>query len=131
MALSWYLIHSKPRQEQIALENLERQFYPCYLPIFRAEKIRRGELSVSEEPLFPRYLFVQLDTDSQSRSCAKARLDRLRFSGFSSLSRRCASPADLLREWRVFFRWLMVTGEQWFSSKCCPGRCPCPSIRPP
>jgi len=94
MALSWYLIHSKPRQEQIALENLERQFYPCYLPIFRAEKIRRGELSVSEEPLFPRYLFVQLDTDSQSRSWAPIHSTR----GVARLVRFGSEPARVSEE---------------------------------
>lgn len=70
MALNWYLIHSKPRQEKVALENLQRQGFACYLPVLRLEKIRRGALSVVEEPLFTRYLFVQLDTDSQSRSWA-------------------------------------------------------------
>ena len=29
---AWYLIHTKPRQEHIALTNLERQGYTCYLP---------------------------------------------------------------------------------------------------
>jgi transcriptional antiterminator RfaH len=70
MPLNWYLVHSKPRQERVALENLERQAYPCYLPLLAVEKIRRGRLTVAEEPLFARYLFVQLDTDSQGRSWA-------------------------------------------------------------
>jgi transcriptional antiterminator RfaH len=66
--MHWYLIHTKPRQERIALQNLEQQRYNCYLPVFSTEKIRRGNVTVVEEPLFPRYLFIQLDTalDSQS-----------------------------------------------------------------
>jgi transcriptional antiterminator RfaH len=66
--MHWYLIHTKPRQERIALQNLEQQRYTCYLPVFSSEKIRRGSVKVVVEPLFPRYLFIQLDTalDSQS-----------------------------------------------------------------
>jgi len=61
----WYLIHSKPRQERRALENLERQGYPCYLPIFTVQKIRRAKLTTVEESLFPRYLFIQLSVGPQ------------------------------------------------------------------
>jgi transcriptional antiterminator RfaH len=61
----WYLIHTKPRQERRALENLERQGYPCYLPIFPVQKIRRAKLTTVEESLFPRYLFIQLDVGPQ------------------------------------------------------------------
>jgi transcriptional antiterminator RfaH len=94
MPMNWYLIHSKPRQEHIALENLERQLYPCYLPFFRVEKIRRGEVSVSQEPLFPRYLFVQLDTDSQSRSWAPIHSTR----GVARLVRFGSEPARVSEE---------------------------------
>ena len=58
--MHWYLVHSKPRQERIALENLERQGYECYLPLLPTEKIRRGVLTVGAEVLFPRYLFIRL-----------------------------------------------------------------------
>ncbi|MEY4654069.1 MAG: putative transcriptional activator [Pseudomonadota bacterium] len=68
MTANWYLIHTKPRQEQIALENLQNQDYPCFLPLIRVEKVRRGKLNLVDEPLFARYLFVQLDTSIESRS---------------------------------------------------------------
>ena len=38
--MHWYLIHTKPRQELRALENLERQGYECYLPLLPTEKIQ-------------------------------------------------------------------------------------------
>jgi transcriptional antiterminator RfaH len=63
--IHWYLIHTKPRQERRALENLERQGYPCYLPIFPVQKIRRAKLTTVEESLFPRYLFIQLSVGPQ------------------------------------------------------------------
>jgi transcriptional antiterminator RfaH len=89
MALSWYLIPSKPRQEKVALENLERQGYPCYLPVLRIEKLRRGALVVLDEPLFSRYLFVQLDTDSSARSWTPIHSTR----GVSRLVRFGVEPA--------------------------------------
>ena len=69
----WYLIHTKIRQEAVALSNLERQGYRCFLPLCHAEKLRRGKLQVVQEPLFPRYLFIRLDTDTQSQSWSPIR----------------------------------------------------------
>jgi transcriptional antiterminator RfaH len=65
---NWYLIHTKIRQERVALENLERQGFECFLPLIRAEKLRRGALQVVQEALFPRYLFIRLSTDLESQS---------------------------------------------------------------
>lgn len=58
--MHWYLVHTKPRQEKCALENLERQGYECYLPTFPKEKLRQNRVSIANEPLFPRYLFIRL-----------------------------------------------------------------------
>jgi transcriptional antiterminator RfaH len=69
----WYLVHTKPRQEKCALGNLERQGYRCYLPILPSEKLRRGRLTVSEEPLFPRYLFIRLGRGESAKSWAPIR----------------------------------------------------------
>jgi transcriptional antiterminator RfaH len=70
---NWYLIHTKIRQERVALENLERQGFACFLPLIRAEKLRRGALQVVQEPLFPRYLFIRLGTGLESQSWAPIR----------------------------------------------------------
>ena len=58
----WYLIHCKPRQEERALENLERQEFECFRPIRRVEKIITGRRREAIEPLFPSYLFIHLDS---------------------------------------------------------------------
>lgn len=71
--MDWYLIHTKPRQEKCALENLERQGYQCYLPRLPTEKLRQGMLAVADEPLFPRYLFVRLGLGDSAKSCAPIR----------------------------------------------------------
>ena len=44
--MHWYLVHTKPRQEGLALENLERQGYECYLPTLPSEKLRQGVVTV-------------------------------------------------------------------------------------
>lgn len=65
-ATSWYLVQSKPRQEFRALSNLENQRYSCFLPTLKIEKVRRGRSEIVLEPLFSRYLFIQLDTVSSN-----------------------------------------------------------------
>jgi transcriptional antiterminator RfaH len=67
---AWYLVYTKPRQEHIALDNLSRQGYPCYLPRMRVEKLRRGRAELVTEPMFARYLFVRLDSSGQGPSWA-------------------------------------------------------------
>ncbi len=70
---NWYLIHTKIRQERMALDHLERQGFECFLPLIRTEKLRRGALQVVQEPLFPRYLFIRLGTGLESQSWAPIR----------------------------------------------------------
>ena len=64
---SWYLVHTKARQEDTAVTNLERQNYRCYMPMIHLEKIRRGKSVVVEEPLFPSYVFVQLESSGSNK----------------------------------------------------------------
>lgn len=66
--MHWYLVHTKPRQEACALQNLNEQGYDCYLPLLSSEKLLRGQISKTSEPLFPRYLFIRLDTGHSARS---------------------------------------------------------------
>ena len=70
---NWYLIHTKIRQERVALENLERQGFECFLPLLTVEKLRRGVLQQLEEALFPRYLFIRLGTGLESQSWSPIR----------------------------------------------------------
>lgn len=66
LSKSWFLVHCKPRQEMTARDNLERQGYKVYLPRTRQPRRRNGRLVTRIEPLFPRYLFVQLDTETDN-----------------------------------------------------------------
>jgi transcriptional antiterminator RfaH len=71
--IGWYLVHTKPRQEDVALVNLQRQGYECYLPQMRIERIRRRKAEIATEPMFPRYLFVRLDSSDQGKSWSPIR----------------------------------------------------------
>ena len=57
----WYLVQTKPRQEQVARENLERQRFGTYLPTLVNARRRAGRWRRVVEPLFPGYLFVRID----------------------------------------------------------------------
>ena len=63
---AWYLIYSKPQRERLALENLERQGYPSYLPLIRNRRRRKGRFVSIIEPMFPRYLFVHLSDETDN-----------------------------------------------------------------
>ena len=57
----WYTVQSKPRQERVALANLLRQDYAAYLPHCTQRKLTRGRYQSLTAPLFPGYVFVELD----------------------------------------------------------------------
>lgn len=57
----WYAIHTKPRQESLAAENLLRQDFEIYLPEIKQAHRHRRQWRDRIAPLFPRYLFIRLD----------------------------------------------------------------------
>lgn len=65
---AWYLVHTKGKQEETALTNLQRQNFRCYMPMLYVEKVRRGKPVVVAEPMFPSYVFVQLDATGNGQS---------------------------------------------------------------
>ena len=63
---NWFAVYTKPRQEHIAREHLERQGFRCFLPMAANPYQRRTERRTRIEPLFPRYLFLHAVPDQQS-----------------------------------------------------------------
>lgn len=55
---NWYLIYSKPKQEQRAQLNLANQGFESFAPLVTTSKIRGGKTAAVTEPLFPRYIFL-------------------------------------------------------------------------
>jgi transcriptional antiterminator RfaH len=60
--VSWYLIHCKPHQDGRAQEHLERQGFECFRPLRESPRRRQGRSYTVREPLFPRYLFLRLNS---------------------------------------------------------------------
>ncbi len=65
-AKDWYLVYTKPRQETVAQANLARQSYETYLPLMHETRRRRGQRTTVISPMFPRYLFIHLDSQSDN-----------------------------------------------------------------
>lgn len=89
---SWYLVYAKPRQEELALTNLVRQGYGAYLPRVREARKRQGRRIMVVEPLFPRYLFIYLDTHTDNWGPIRSTL------GVASLVRFGQEPARIPHE---------------------------------
>jgi transcriptional antiterminator RfaH len=60
----WYLLQTKFNQENKAAEELQQQNISVFHPLFKLEKIIRGNKVIKEEPLFSRYLFAWLDVEN-------------------------------------------------------------------
>ena len=89
IARCWYLIYSKPNQEQIAKENLERQGYETYLPLTSLLRKQRGKSIRKIGPLFPRYLFIYLSDQIDNWGPIRSTL------GVASLVRFGMKPAKV------------------------------------
>ena len=91
---NWYLVHSKPQQEERARDHLLRQEYEAFLPRARVQVRRSGRFVRRIAPMFPRYLFVRLDTEHDDWSRIRSTF------GVSTLvrfgNRPAVVPADLV-----------------------------------
>lgn len=63
---AWYALRLKPREDGRAYENLLNQSYRIYQPRLFIEKVTTRKRNVVEEPLFPGYLFIRLNTWSDN-----------------------------------------------------------------
>ena len=57
----WYLIQCKGGEAFRAASQLENQGYHVFHPVLAVQRKRRGKLVWLTEPLFPHYLFIELD----------------------------------------------------------------------
>ena len=57
----YYVIHTKPKQENKALINLQRQGFKIWFPFFKKTIFFKNKEIEKKEPFFPGYIFVILD----------------------------------------------------------------------
>ncbi len=58
----WAVVTTHPQAENRALAHLERQAFNCYAPLERVTEIRRHRRVEVIRFLFPRYLFIWIDS---------------------------------------------------------------------
>jgi transcriptional antiterminator RfaH len=59
----WFVIHTKPSNEQRVETNLSNQEIEVFLPLFETFQYANGRMVPKIKPLFPNYLFAHLDID--------------------------------------------------------------------
>ena len=58
----WFLIYTKVQQEQRAKKNLESQGFEPFLPLIAFAQSNSSK-SITSKAMFPRYLFVKINTE--------------------------------------------------------------------
>ena len=71
---NWYLVKTKPRQENVAIKNLENQEYSTYCPTVKIKK--------NNVVLFPGYIFIHLDKKKENWSPIRSTKGVLNFVRF-------------------------------------------------
>ena len=89
--MTWYAIQLKPGQGDRALQNLQNQEVSCFYPKIEVENIQSGKRTKRLEPLFPGYLFVNLEQTDPMWSKLRSTRGVLRVVSFAY---RPASIAD-------------------------------------
>ena len=67
----WFLIYTKPHQEERAKENLENQGNEVFLPMIASEETKQTQ-SFSLMPMFPRYLFTKFTVKNNNWTYIKS-----------------------------------------------------------
>lgn len=97
---AWYLVYTKPQQERVACENLDRQKFETYLPLL-SRNVRRGRQFYQRvEPMFPRYLFIRLSAGSDDWGPIRSTIGVARLVKFGNHAARV--PENLISWLRQF-----------------------------
>ncbi|XOB91223.1 transcription/translation regulatory transformer protein RfaH [Pseudomonadota bacterium 24LQ007] len=59
--MTWYALQHKPAQGDRAVQHLQNQDIACFYPKIEVERIKAGKRTKKLEPLFPGYVFVNLE----------------------------------------------------------------------
>lgn len=93
MSREWYLLRTKAGEERRAEAHLSRLVADVLAPLMKVRVRRWGRMVESVAPLFPCYLFAQLDLEREYRQVRYAR-------GVRELPRFGAQPA-VVPEWII------------------------------
>jgi len=62
---NWAVVNAHPHREHVAVENLQRQEFRAYCPMVRRRRRHSRRVSDVLRPLFPGYLFAQINPEAQ------------------------------------------------------------------
>jgi transcriptional antiterminator RfaH len=65
MTSRWYVVQTQPHAETKAMGHLVRQGFAAYLPRYLKRRRHARRVEMVAAPLFPRYLFVTVDMETQ------------------------------------------------------------------
>jgi transcriptional antiterminator RfaH len=65
MTSRWYVVQTQPHAEAKAMGHLIRQGFDAYLPRYLKRRRHARRVETVAAPLFPRYLFVGVDMETQ------------------------------------------------------------------
>jgi transcriptional antiterminator RfaH len=82
--MTWYALQHKPAQGDRALQHLQNQDIACFYPKITVEKIKAGKRTKKLEPLFPGYLFVNLEQNDPMWAKLRSTRGVLRIVGFAN-----------------------------------------------
>ncbi len=68
----WYVVQTQPHAENKAAMHLGRQGFATYVPRYLKRRRHARKVETVSAPLFPRYLFVAIDTTSQRWRCVQS-----------------------------------------------------------
>lgn len=98
--LRWYLAFTKPKVEQLAANQLERQGYTVFLPQYKELRRASEGMVVHRNPLFPRYVFFKPGTPAQSIAPVRSTVGVCSIVSFGTTPARVSD--ELIRAIRVF-----------------------------
>lgn len=85
----WFVVWTKPRQEDRAFHNLHNQGFEVYLPRVKERRRVASRMQWVQAPLFPRYMFLHADPGTQSLAKVRSTL------GCVDLVRRDQCPVSV------------------------------------
>lgn len=71
---SWWLAHTRPRQEKALAADLAAYSVAYYLPLVKRKSLTRGRTRVARIPLFPSYVFLYGNDDDRLQSLKTNRI---------------------------------------------------------
>ena len=110
---TWLAVMAKPRAEQTARLNLIQQGYEVCAPLIRLKKRRRGIWKQVIEPLFPGYVFINVQLGLQNIAPVESTIGCLRLIKFGGrpapvpdavmqpLLKTQRHPLDLAHAWEL------------------------------